>query len=255
MAGIVLRFAEPAPRAGGHRPSLRAAPRAHELTDVTARLPPEIAFLAGEGLSPERLLNAIASEPRSVRPLDKLLSEGHISEDAYYRALARHLGCRYYDGDPPLADAFDAVRGLNCGVAPLEPRGQGPRAVIAPRSQFVPRLIEMAQSSRYRSGSFALASPQRFAGLLRARRRGIARCRPRPPACERDVAISLGEDRAWDSSAPSDPPSRPDAIVGVEGRARKIACPALHPSGVMLDFSSRLRHKAGWPPLSQWARA
>ena len=34
----------------------------------------------------------------------------------------------------------------------------------------MPRLIEAAQSSRYRSGSFALTSPQRFAGLLRARR-------------------------------------------------------------------------------------
>jgi hypothetical protein len=173
MAGIVrefMRFAEPAPRTGGHRPSLRAAPRAHELTDLTARLPPELAFLAGEGFSPERLLNAIGAEPRAVRPLDKLLSEGHISEEAYYRALARHLGCRYYDGDPPLAAAFDAVRGLSCGVAPLELHGEGPRAVIAPRAQFVPRLIEMAQSSRYRSGSFALASPQRFAGLLRARR-------------------------------------------------------------------------------------
>jgi cellulose synthase/poly-beta-1,6-N-acetylglucosamine synthase-like glycosyltransferase len=42
--------------------------------------------------------------------------------------------------------------------------------VIAPRAQNVPRLIEAAQSSRFLSGSFALTSPQRFAGLLRARR-------------------------------------------------------------------------------------
>ena len=62
------------------------------------------------------------------------------------------------------------MRGLRCGVAPLETSGEGPRAVIAPRAQFVPRLIEAAQSSRFRSGSFALTSPQRFAGLLRARR-------------------------------------------------------------------------------------
>ena len=108
-----MRFAEPAPRPGGHRPSLRAAPRAHERADLTARLPPELAFLAAEGFSPEQLLNAIGAEPRAVRPLDKLLSEGHISEEAYYRALARHLGCQYYDGDPPLADAFDAIRGLD----------------------------------------------------------------------------------------------------------------------------------------------
>jgi hypothetical protein len=62
------------------------------------------------------------------------------------------------------------MRGLRCGVAPLEWRGEGPRALIAPRAQFVPRLIEAAQSSRFRPGSFALTSPQRFAGLVRARR-------------------------------------------------------------------------------------
>ena len=144
--------------------------RAHEHTDLAARLPPELAFLAVEGFSPERLLNALGSEPRAVRPLDKLLSEGLISEESYYRALARHLGCQYYNGEPPLAGAFDATRALRCGVAPLETSGEGPRAVIAPSAQSVPRLIEAAQSNRFRSGSFALASPQRFAGLLRARR-------------------------------------------------------------------------------------
>ena len=143
--------------------------RAREQTELAARLPPELAFLAAEGFSPERLLNAIGAEP-AVRPVDKLLSEGLISEDVYYRALARHLGCQYYNGEPPLAGAFDAMRGFRCGVAPLESRGEGPRAVIAPRAQFVPLLIEAAQSSRFRSGSFALTSPQRFAGLLRARR-------------------------------------------------------------------------------------
>ena len=172
MAGIVQEFrrtAEPAPRTSAHRPFGRPMLRPREQTELAARLPPELAFLAAEGFSPERLLNAIGAEP-AVRPVDKLLSEGLISEDVYYRALARHLGCQYYNGEPPLAGAFDAMRGLRCGVAPLESRGEGPRAVIAPRAQFVPLLIEAAQSSRFRSGSFALTSPQRFAGLLRARR-------------------------------------------------------------------------------------
>ena len=172
MAGIVQEFrrtAEPGPRTSAHRPFGRPMLRPREQTELAARLPPELAFLAAEGFSPERLLNAIGAEP-AVRPVDKLLSEGLISEDVYYRALARHLGCQYYNGEPPLAGAFDAMRGLRCGVAPLESRGEGPRAVIAPRAQFVPLLIEAAQSSRFRSGSFALTSPQRFAGLLRARR-------------------------------------------------------------------------------------
>jgi len=172
MAGIVQEFrrtAEPAPRTSAHRPFGRPMLRPREQAELAARLPPELAFLAAQGFSPERLLNAIGAEP-AVHPVDKLLSEGLISEDVYYRALARHLGCQYYNGEPPLAGAFDAMRGLRCGVAPLESRGEGPRAVIAPRAQFVPLLIEAAQSSRFRSGSFALTSPQRFAGLLRARR-------------------------------------------------------------------------------------
>jgi glycosyltransferase XagB len=174
MAGIVRefsRFVDSAPRAGGARPFARTSLRLYESGDLAGpRLPPELTFLAAEGFPPERLVNLIGAAPKAVRPLEKLLSEGLISEDVYYRALARHLGCPYYNGDPPLTAAFDAMRGLRCGVAPLESRGGGPRAVIAPRAQFVPQLIEAAQSSRFRPGSFALASPQRFAGLVRARR-------------------------------------------------------------------------------------
>jgi glycosyltransferase XagB len=148
MAGISQEFSkipQPAARIGGHRTFGRAPLRPHAQTDLAAAgLPPELAFLAAEGFSPERLLDAIGAAPNAVRPLHELLSEGLISEDVYYRALARHLGCEYYNGDPPLAAAFDAMRGLRCGVAPLESGGDGPRAVIAPRAQIVPRLIEAA---------------------------------------------------------------------------------------------------------------
>jgi hypothetical protein len=150
-----------------------ALPSGHVQADlVTPGLPPELAFLAAEGLSPEPLLNAIGAAPSAVGAVDQLLSEGKITEEVYYRALAIHLGCQYYCGDPPLARAFDAVRGLRCGVAPLESRIAGPRIVIAPRAQFVPQLIEATLSGAIRSGSFALTSPQRFASLVRAYRGG-----------------------------------------------------------------------------------
>jgi hypothetical protein len=69
----------------------------YEQADFVLRvLPPELAFLAAEGFSPEPLLNAVVAAPKAVRPLDQLLSEGKLTEEIYYRALASHLGCQYY---------------------------------------------------------------------------------------------------------------------------------------------------------------
>ena len=159
----------PLPRAGVHRPNVRGSLLGHEQTALVARvLPPELAFLAAEGFSPEPLFNALVAVPKAVRPVDQLLSEGKLTEEAYYRALANHLGCQYYCGTPPLARTVDAVKGLRCGVALIESHDAGPRMVIAPRAQVVPRLIEATLSGAIRSSSFALASPQRFASLVRA---------------------------------------------------------------------------------------
>jgi glycosyltransferase XagB len=157
------------PRARGRWAYDRASLPPHEHADHVGRgLPPELAFLASEGFSSEPLLNAVSATPQSVAPVDQLLSDGKITEEVYYRALASHLGCQYYSGAPPFARSFDAVKGLRCGVAPLEPRSPGPRMVIAPRAKFVPRLIEATHSGAIRSGSFAVTSPQRFASLVRA---------------------------------------------------------------------------------------
>ncbi len=133
-------------------------------------LPPELGFIAGQGLSPQSLLSAMNAAPVGVRPLDALLNEGILHEDAYYGALARHLGCGYYRGDPPFASGFDAVRGLRCGVAPLDGPSDGARAVIAPGARLVSRLIEMTSSGRLHPASFAVTSPQRFASLVRMQR-------------------------------------------------------------------------------------
>ncbi|HKN27253.1 MAG TPA: glycosyltransferase [Roseiarcus sp.] len=113
-------------------------------------------------------MRALAAAPGGVEPLDALLGEG-VSEDTYYHALAQHLGCAYYVGELPFAEIFDAVKSLRCGVAPLAGRAAGPRAVIAPRAPSVPGLIEMRASGRLHPQSFAVASPQRFAALVRMR--------------------------------------------------------------------------------------
>ena len=131
-------------------------------------LPLEFEFLVQHGVSADRLLRALAAAPGGVEPLDALLGEG-VSEDTYYHALAQHLGCAYYVGELPFAEIFDAVKSLRCGVAPLAGRAAGPRAVIAPRAPSVPGLIEMRASGRLHPQSFAVASPQRFAALVRMR--------------------------------------------------------------------------------------
>ncbi len=153
---------------GGHLPLDRAALRGDTPGERNApSLPAEVDFLAQQGLAPEGLLRALGAAPRGVRPVDTLLGEGLVVEEGYYRALAQHLGCEFYSGEPPFAADFDAIRGLRCGVAPLEWPGHGARAVIAPRANSVSPLIEMALSGRIQSGSYAVTSPQRFASLVR----------------------------------------------------------------------------------------
>ncbi|HZZ63628.1 MAG TPA: glycosyltransferase [Roseiarcus sp.] len=115
-------------------------------------------------------MRALATTPQGVEPLDALLGEGIVAEEHYYHALAQYLGCAYFVGEQPFAKHFDAVKGLRCGVAPLAPHGGGPRAVIAPRAPLVPGLIEMRASGRLAPESFAVASPSRFAALVRMRR-------------------------------------------------------------------------------------
>jgi hypothetical protein len=133
-------------------------------------LPPELEFIVAQGVSRQRLLAFLAAAPSGVRALDALLKEGTLPEEAYYRALARRLGCEYYRGEPPFAEHFDPMKSLKCGVAPLYERGQTVRAVIAPGARSVRGLIEMTRSGRFHPASFALTSPQRFASFVRMRR-------------------------------------------------------------------------------------
>jgi hypothetical protein len=146
------------------------APRTHGRPSGTGSLLPlELEFIPQHGVSVERVLRVLADAPCGIEPLDAVLREGVIPEEEYYQALAQHLGCAYYTGQPSFASGFDALKGLRSGVAPLRPRGRGPRAVIAPGAPQVARLIEMTTSGLLRPESFAVASPHRFASLIRLR--------------------------------------------------------------------------------------
>ena len=142
-------------------------PRGGRIGGPVRSLPRELEFIVQHGVSADRILSALDAAPLHVDPLDVLLGEGVILEEEYYEALARHLGCEYYLGAPSFAADFDALNGLRSGVAPLATSGRGPRAVIAPRANSVPRLIEMTISGRLHPESFAVTSPHRFASLVR----------------------------------------------------------------------------------------
>jgi cellulose synthase/poly-beta-1,6-N-acetylglucosamine synthase-like glycosyltransferase len=156
-------------RAEAHWTRDRVSLPGHEQDDLIA-LPPELAFLAADGFSVESLVRAAGTAEPREELLARLLSEGKIAEEDYYRALAKRLGCRYYSGDPPLADSFDAAKGLRCGVGRFEASSSEPRIVFAPHAQFVPQLIKATLSGSIRSDSFVLTSPQRFASLIHAYR-------------------------------------------------------------------------------------
>jgi hypothetical protein len=175
MAGIsqghdhgVFSAQEPIP----DRPFNRNPADVAEATESEAKfLPLELRFVAQLGFAPELLWKALRNAPDGVRPLDVLLGEGVIPEESYYRALARYLGSEYYCGEPLFATDFDALRGLRCGVAPLEWPGHGPKAVIAPDARSAPRLIEMTLLGHLNPTSFAVTPPQGFVSLVRTRRR------------------------------------------------------------------------------------
>ena len=147
---------------------------------IGTAIPLELAFLAAEDLTPELMGGVSARAERRFGRLLGLLTEGKITEEPYYRALAIHLGCEYYNGDPPLANSFDAVKGLRCGVGALEPRSARPRIVVAPQAQLVPRLIE---ATRLGANTFRLVCIGFATALCKSNtcisRRRTFRCRSR----------------------------------------------------------------------------
>ena len=150
----------------------RAASRADtRRTPLHPALPAELEFLVRESAEMKRrFMSALEAAPLDVPPLDTILNEGLIAEEAYYRALASRLGCAYYSGKPPLAPACDPKKSILSGLAPLAAEGAAPRAVFAPRGAWVSGLIEMTAGGRLDPAGFAVAAPRRLQALIRMSR-------------------------------------------------------------------------------------
>src|SRR5262249_10241655 len=85
------------------RPAAHVDPSPHGLARI---LPPELGFLAQQGVPPDKLLAALSVAPGGVLPLEAVLAAGVIDDELYYAALARRLGSTYYRGTPAFAPGF-----------------------------------------------------------------------------------------------------------------------------------------------------
>jgi len=137
-------------------------------TRVDGEFAPEIAFLAAQECAPDALRQAESAARRdSVSAEQALLGEGLIGEDAYYRALARHLRLPYYRGEIPVAQSVEADPAIACGVAPLAPNRAGLRVIAAPRAVAIRYLLDRAEAGALPSG-LSIASPRMLSGKVRA---------------------------------------------------------------------------------------
>jgi hypothetical protein len=135
---------------------------------IDDELAPEIAFLAAQECAPEALRLAEAAARRAgVSAEQALLGEGLIGEEAYYRALARHLRLPFYRGEIPVARSVEADPAIACGVAPLASNRAGLRVIAAPRAMAIRYLLDRAQAGALPPG-LSIASPRMLNDRVRA---------------------------------------------------------------------------------------
>ena len=137
---------------------------------VDASLPPELAFLAAQGIAPSLLAKAArAAERAGVSGEAALLTLG-VSEDAYYRLLARHLGAPYLDRALPLAtDGRDRLQAVLTGAARLAPNHENLHHVFAPRGDALRALLRDDYPREIGPSRFTISTPHRLDALFRRR--------------------------------------------------------------------------------------
>ncbi len=105
--------------------------------------PPEISFLMAQGVPASQLMLATRrAQDWGVGAEAALIGLGILDEEAFYRALAAHLGVPYARRDPrplPGTRLGDAVA---TGILRVEGAGPGRRYALAPAGMGLRRLIE-----------------------------------------------------------------------------------------------------------------
>ncbi len=137
---------------------------------VDPTLPPELAFLAAQGIAPSLLAEAARTAERAGVSGEAALLTLGVSDEAYYRLLARHLGVPYLDRAVPLAtDGRDRLQALLTGAARLAPNRENLHHVFAPRGDALRALLRDDYPRRSARARFAIATPHRLDALFRRR--------------------------------------------------------------------------------------
>ena len=117
-------------------------------SDDIAGLPADVAFLVANGHEPARLAAAVRRAARlDVEPADVLITAGDITETAYYRRLADHLGLSFVGPDRVVSHTgakIFAVEDLKrIRLAEIGHTALGRLVAVAPHGIGVRRLAEL----------------------------------------------------------------------------------------------------------------
>jgi len=133
-----------------------------------ADLPPELAFLADEGVGAARLRGVAASASIAGVSGEAALLASGVSDETYYRLLARHLGVPYLEEPLPLLlDRADCGAASAAGAARLAPNRRRLHLVLAPRGEALRRLLADHGDGDIARYDFAVSTPRRLDALLR----------------------------------------------------------------------------------------
>ena len=164
------------PPGSANPPAVREPGAARPLcSDPTARqscerdkpyLDANLAFLAAQGVPPGPLLAALGRAEREQVPFPQALMAGEeVSEDSFYRYLARHLGLRYVD------TALDiSVRNLEsaliAGLVPLAGPERLTSWLIAPPPERLAKVLAEHRRHALPRERMFLTSPRRYRRLV-----------------------------------------------------------------------------------------
>jgi cellulose synthase/poly-beta-1,6-N-acetylglucosamine synthase-like glycosyltransferase len=134
-------------------------------------LPPSIGFLTAYGVAPDNLMQALLQAGQSgVRPEVALMASGLVTEEDYYRALARHLGLAFIDDHVDLGPGAHFPNSVMSGVAPLPQRDHEAAWLFAPQGRLLDDLLALHRRRAIPRHRFQITSPRHLRDLIFAQR-------------------------------------------------------------------------------------